>query len=106
MHVGTRTEPDRRAVSQRARRMARRRCGSCGEPATTMMSWSGQTIPICGACLSRLNAPVGAEPFCAFHEVQPAWLRPADGPSGTAVETNSPTDLAGLLRGIWKWVGD
>lgn len=95
-----------KAASQRARRMARRGCGNCGESATTMMLWSGQTIPICSACLSRLNPPIRAEPYCALHEVQPEWLRPADGPGGTALETNSPTDFAGLVRGIWKCLWD
>ena len=104
--MATREERDRQAANQRTRRMAHRKCGHCRERATTMMSWSGQTIPVCGACLSRLNAPAGAVPFCAFHEVQPEWLRPADGPVGTEVETNSPTDFAGLLRGIWKCLWD
>ncbi len=103
--MATRKEGDRRAASQRERRMARRQCGNCGETATTMILWSGQTIPICGSCLSRLNTPTRTEPFCAFHEVQPDLLRPADDPV-EAAETNASTNSTGLLNGIWKWLGD
>lgn len=82
--------------------MARRKCSNCGKPATEMKPRSGQIIPICGLCLCRLNTPIRTEPFCPFHEVQPEWLRPADGPVESAVETNSPTDFAGPLRGVGR----
>lgn len=93
-----------RADRQRSRRMAHRQCGNCGEPATEMKSWAGQTIPICSTCLSRLNTPIRTETFCAFHEVKLDLLRSAA--LGAPAEADSSATSAGLLRGIWKWLGD
>ena len=44
-----------RAEQQRRRRMARRSCGHCGEPAEVMLDWAGQRIPICRVCQALLN---------------------------------------------------
>ena len=66
-----------KADRQRARRMAARQCGNCGEPATEMKSWAGQTIPVCGQCLSRLNSPAPQTPYCSLYEVRPDMLMPS-----------------------------
>ena len=41
--------------AQAKRRMAKRRCGNCREPATTMLAWEKQTIAICGRCAQLLQ---------------------------------------------------
>ena len=70
-------ERNRRAGLQRRRRMARRRCGNCNEPADQMLDWLGQAIPICCSCRGRLN--IGPIPIlCAFDEVNPLLLRPPE----------------------------
>ena len=38
--------------------MARRVCGHCGHQAEEMVDWAEQQIPICGACLDRLNGNI------------------------------------------------
>ena len=53
------------------RRMAKRVCGHCGEPAREMLSWGGQRIAICGECLDRLRQP-------GYHCPAARDLRPCD----------------------------
>ena len=79
-------EPNHRAEQQRARRLANRSCGHCGEPAQEMKPWGRQRVPICGSCqlkLEKLAAPV---PFCAFDEVHPRELRPQTSLEAVMVE--------------------
>ena len=46
-------------AAQQQRRMDRRRCGNCGEPASTMLNWGGQTIAICAGCHAALRSVKG-----------------------------------------------
>ena len=48
-------EMRRRAAQQRTRRMARRHCGNCHEPAEVMLDWGAQRIPICRLCHALLT---------------------------------------------------
>ena len=51
------TERSPEAEQAFRRRMAKRICGSCGEPAEDMKDWGGQRIAICGECEDRLHQP-------------------------------------------------
>lgn len=102
----------RRAELQRARRMARRMCGNCGGGADEMIKWARQSIPVCRACLRRLEAPPSRdEPYCAFEEVLPHQLRPVAAvpvaPQRDSPET--PEEAPGVVQKsalgqIRKWV--
>lgn len=99
----------RRATNQRARRMARRQCGHCGEPAEVMIPWgSKQTIPICRSCHARLNAVASPPPYCTFDEVGPeVVLRSAARPAAIPEPTERPEEDArtgNLLRRAWDWL--
>ena len=58
------------AKAQRRRRMAKRVCGNCGEPADTMLEWGeGNPIPICGRCAALLD---GTPPEVTPRETAPS----------------------------------
>ena len=65
-----------RAEQQRTRRLARRSCGHCGEPADAMMPWGNRQVAICSPCQLKLDSPPEPTPWCAFNEVHPSELRP------------------------------
>lgn len=106
--MATRTDRDRRATSQRTRRMARRQCGHCGEPAEFMIPWGiGQTIPICRSCHTRLNAVASPVPYCSFDEVGPVRRRSTARSAAIPERRDRPEDdsqSGGILRKIWDWV--
>ena len=105
--MATPTDRDRRAASQRSRRMAARVCGNCGCPAELMIPWgSRQTVPICRSCHARLNA-VPSDPYCGIYEVSPDVLRPTARPAAIPEETDRPEEDArsgGILRRAWDWL--
>ena len=82
----TNVEHANRAEQQRARRLAKRTCGQCGEPAAAMAPWAGQQIPICGTCQAKLDGPTTPEPWCAFNELHTIELRPQVPSAGLLVE--------------------
>ena len=105
--MDTRTERDRRAASQRARRMAARACGHCGSPAELMITWGdGQNLAICQSCRARLDAPVLLSPFCSFDEVNPATLRSAARSGAMQEQTGRPEGEkgTGLFGKVWTWL--
>ena len=84
--VVTNEERSHRAELQRARRLAKRSCGYCGEPAAAMVTLGGQQTPFCGTCQANLDGPAAPTPWCAFHEVNPVELRPQATPMAILVE--------------------
>lgn len=84
--AGTDEERSHRAEQQRARRLANRSCGYCGDPAEAMLSWGNQQVPICTPCQRKLKAPAAPTPWCAFNEVHPRELRPQATPMAIMVE--------------------
>ena len=105
--VTTPRDRARRAAAQRARRMAHRRCGHCGEPADVMVVWDGrQEIPFCHSCHCRLNAASPA-PYCSFNEVDPGVLRPAARSAAIPEPTDRQEEDArsgNMLRRAWEWL--
>ena len=73
-----------RAEQQRARRLASRACGHCGEPASAMLPWGKQHIAICSSCQIKLEGQ--NSPWCAFHEIHPLEARPRVQPTGIIIE--------------------
>ena len=71
----------RRAQQQRERRMARRRCGNCGEQADAMMVWGTQYVSVCFGCRGRLTGDMpdwsrygpGQGPRCPVGTVRPCY---------------------------------
>lgn len=103
--MATPTDRDRRAASQRSRRMAARVCGNCGCPAELMIAWGGrQEIPVCRSCHTRLNAVASPAPYCSFNEVDPGVLRPAARSAAIPEPTDRQEEDArsgNILRKIW-----
>ena len=65
----TQTE-EAQTEQQRQRRLRKRHCGNCNEPAEEMLPWRpGQSIPICHDCAARLKVP--APPAYDLAEVRP-----------------------------------
>ena len=86
MEPPTAEERSQRASQQRQRRLAKRSCGSCGEPADTMLPWGNQQVPICSPCQMKLETPATPAAFCAFDEVHPKDLRPQTSLEAVVVE--------------------
>ena len=86
MEPPTAEERSQRAEQQRQRRLAKRNCGSCGEPADTMLPWGNQQVPICSPCQRKLEAPAPTAVHCAFEEVHPRELRPQATPMPILIE--------------------
>ena len=79
------TERSPQAEQAFKRRMAKRVCGHCGEPAEEMKEWGAQRIAICGECQDRLDqpgfrCPLGAHPCedCTFLSPVEARIVDAD----------------------------
>ena len=73
--VDTEEERAQRAEQQRARRLGKRNCGYCDEPADAMLAWRKRQVAICTPCQVKLETPTAPAPFCAFEEVHPKELR-------------------------------
>ena len=67
----TDVERSQRAELQRTRRLAKRSCGNCGQPAEAILPWGGLQVAICATCQARLNGPEPRTPWCAFNEIYP-----------------------------------
>ena len=82
------TEEERslRAEQQRTRRLTKRSCGYCGEPAGAMVGWGKRQAAICEECLAKLQGPAVPVPVCAFDEVHPQDLRPQTSLEAVVVE--------------------
>ena len=82
------TDVDRshRAKLQRTRRLAKRSCGRCGQPAAAMLPWGGLQVAICATCQEKLDGPEATTPWCAFNEVHPRELRDQVPIAGVLVE--------------------
>ena len=84
--AATNVEHSQRSEQQKSRRLAKRNCGRCSRPASRMLAWSGQQIPICDDCQEKLDEPKATSPWCAFNEVHPLELRPQATPAGILIE--------------------
>lgn len=103
-----------RAEQQRTRRLAKRTCGHCGEPADAMMSWGNRQVAICSLCQLKLDSAPAPTPWCAFNEVHPSELRPQATlmpvpieatllPSSEPVAEEPIRSIPGrLLRAAWR----
>ena len=68
------------------RRLAKRSCGNCGQPAEAMLPWGGLQVAICATCQARLNGPEPRTPWCAFNEIYPMDLRDQVPTAGVRIE--------------------
>ena len=84
--ANTDVERPHRAELQRTRRLAKRSCGRCGQPAAAMLSWGGLQVAICATCQAKLDGPEAPVPWCAFNEVHPLELQPQVPPTGIMIE--------------------
>ena len=82
----TDVERSQRAELQRTRRLAKRSCGNCGQPAEAMLPWGGLQVAICATCQARLNGPEPRTPWCAFNEIYPMDLRDQVPTAGVLIE--------------------
>ena len=82
----TDVERSYRAQLQRTRRLAKRSCGNCGQPAEAMLPWGGLQVAICATCQARLNGPEPRTPLCAFNEIYPMDLRDQVPTAGVRIE--------------------
>ena len=82
----TDVERSQRAELQRTRRLAKRSCGNCGQPAEAMLPWGGLQVAICATCQARLNRPEPRTPWCAFNEIYPMDLRDQVPTAGVRIE--------------------
>ena len=82
----TDVERSHRAELQKGRRLAKRTCGRCGQPAVTMLPWGGQQVAICAICQAKLDGPEPTSPWCAFNEVHPLELQSQVPTAGVLVE--------------------
>ena len=71
----TDVEHSHKAELQKTRRLAKRTCGHCGQPAAAMLPWGGQQVAICRSCQEKLDGPEATTPWCAFDEVHSRELR-------------------------------
>lgn len=70
-----------RAKQQRDRRMARRVCGNCEQPAESMIDWGKQQLAICHGCRERLTGDIpdwplielGQGPRCPIGTHRPCY---------------------------------
>ena len=101
-------ERSQRAELQRTRRLAKRSCGNCGQPAEAMLTWGGQQISICGSCQKKLDRPEATTPWCAFNEVHPLEFQSRTPAAGVLIEARllpavelppQPRSLAGRFFG-------
>ena len=82
----TDVERSQRAELQRTRRLAKRSCGNCGQPAEAMLPWGGLQVAICATCQARLNGPEPTTHWCAFNEIYPMDLRDQVPSAGVRIE--------------------
>ena len=82
----TDVERSQRAELQRTRRLAKRSCGNCGQPAEAMLPWGGLQISICGSCQKKLDRPEATTSWCAFNEIYPMDLRDQVPIAGVRIE--------------------
>ena len=82
----TDVERSQRAELQRTRRLAKRSCGNCGQPAEAMLPWGGLQISICGSCQKKLDRPEARTPWCAFNEVHPLEFQSRLPAAGVLIE--------------------
>ena len=75
-----------RAELQKTRRLAKRSCGRCGQPAAAMLPWGGQQVAICASCQAKLDGPEATTPWCAFNEVHPFEFKSQVSAAGVLVE--------------------
>ena len=81
----TEVERSHRAELQKTRRLAKRSCGRCSQPAAAMLPWAGLQVAICASCQAKLDGPEAQTPWCAFNEVHPSELQ-AQVPAGIMIE--------------------
>ena len=82
----TDVERSHRAELQKTRRLAKRSCGRCGQPAAAMLPWGGQQVAICASCHAKLDGPPPPTPWCAFNEVHPLEFQSQVPAAGVLVE--------------------
>ena len=82
----TDVERSHRAELQKTRRLAKRSCGRCGQPAAAMLPWGGLQVAICASCQAKLDGPEPPTPWCAFNEVHPQELRDQVLTAGVLIE--------------------
>lgn len=102
-------ERSHRAELQKTRRLAKRSCGRCGQPAAAMLPWSGHQIPICGSCQAKLDGPESQTPWCAFNEVHPRELQAQVPAAGIMIEARllpaTETPAAGRRSPLGRFLG-
>ena len=100
--VETEVERSHKAEQQRTRRLAKRTCGQCGQPAEAMLTWGSQKISICGSCQKKLDGPEMITPWCAFNEVHPLEVQPQVPAVGVLIEARlmPPVDLPARRRSL------
>ena len=99
----------------RKRRLAKRTCGYCDEPAQEMLDWGRQRIPICAECLERLHQPGYRCAWdverpcteCETHPVVEARILEADHVvevTGLVRTTDAPSQSRSLVGRAISWI--
>ena len=105
----TEVERSHRAELQKTRRLAKRSCGRCGQPAAAMLPWSGHQVPICASCQAKLDGPEAQTPWCAFNEVHPRELRNQVPTAGVLIEARllpaTETPATGRRSPLGRFLG-